>query len=357
MNLLGFLGYKKLIGAIVIMVILAIVFRSQIQSKIAPKPTFKTTKVERKDLTQIISASGKVKADQEAVLKFQTSGYLSWVGVKKGDRVKRWQAIASLDKKELEKDLKKELLDYMNQRWDFEKDRHTYHVTTDNLDQYTLEYDIRNLLDKAQFDLDRDIVDVELKNIALKYATLWTPIDGIVTAIDVPNAGVHITPATATFTISNLNKMIFAAKVDEADIGKIKTAQKAKIMLDAYPEETLEAQVAEVDFTSTTTSSGGTAYEVKFWLPGNQDEKFKIGMNGDVEIIIAEKLQVLAVPFEAIREKNGKQHVWVLSNNKPEQREVEVGAGNDVQNEILQGLEEGEAVIVSDFKTLDKLAK
>lgn len=357
MNLAFLLKHKKLIGFLVVLIILGLVFRGRIMGKIKPGPQYKTVKAEKTILTQIVSASGKIKSDEEATLKFQASGYLAWVGVKKGDKVKKWQAVASLDKEELQKQLKQELLDYMNERWDFAKDRHTYNISEDKLDKYTLEYDIRNLVDKTQFDLDRTVLDVEIKNLAIKYATLWSPIDGLVTAIDAPNAGVNITPTTATFTVSNPDKMIFSAKVDEADIGKVVKGQKTKIVLDAFPEQPLETVVEQIDFTSTTTTSGGTAYEVKFLLAGNEAEKFKIGMNGDVEIVIAEKPEALTVPFETIREKNGDQFVWVLVNGKPEQRKIKVGLGNDSQSEILEGLKGEELVIVSDFKTLDKLAK
>jgi len=51
--------------------------------------------VKKKDLLESVSASGKVEAEEEAVLTFQTSGRLAWVGVKEGDRVEQWQAIAS----------------------------------------------------------------------------------------------------------------------------------------------------------------------------------------------------------------------------------------------------------------------
>ncbi len=339
------------------LLILGFVFREQLIGAVKPPPKYKTTKVTKTTLTQTVAASGKVKAEEEAVLKFQTAGYLKWLGVKKGDRVKRGQIIASLDKETLEKELKQEILDYLNERWNFEKDRRTYHITSDDLDKYSLSYDIRNLLEKAQFDLDRTVLDVEIKNLALKYANLWSPIDGLVTALDTETAGINITPTTATFTISNPASMVFVAKVDEADIGKIKVGQKAEIFLDAYPEEKISSSVSQIDFTSTLTSSGGTAYEVKFSLPTNEEEKFKIGMNGDVEIIVAEKPEALVVPLEAVREKNNKTYVWLVVNGQPKQQEVKTASGNESQTEILSGLAENDEVVIADFKNLDKLAK
>jgi RND family efflux transporter MFP subunit len=344
----------KLIGAIILIIILVVIFRGQIQSRISPGPAYKTSKAEKRNLTKIISASGKVKCDEEAILKFQTSGYLSWVGVKVGDKVKKWQAVASLDKEQLEKELKQELIDYMNERWDYDQTQDDYHTGNQPPEKVAINNDIRRILEKAQFDLNRVVLDVEIKNLALKYATLWTPIDGIVTAIDAPNAGVNITPATASFTISNPDKMIFSAKVDEADIGSVKIGQKAKIFLDAYPDEQIDSEVKQINFTATTTSSGGTAYEVKFSLPENTDQKYKNGMNGDAEIIIKEVPETLAVPYESVREKNNTNYVWVLQDNLPVKKVVETGFATDDFIQIIQGLNPEDIVITSGFTEIEK---
>lgn len=308
------------------------------------KEEIKTTKVTKKDLMKIISASGKVKSENEVTLKFQTSGKLSWVGVKEGDQVKKWQAIASLDKRELEKELKKELVDYMNERWNFEEDRETYHVTTDDLDKYTLTNAVRRLLEKAQFDLDRDVLDVEIAHLAVELATIVTPIEGIVTHIDVPMAGVNITPAQATFIIADPNQMVFEANVDEVDIGGIETGQEAILTLDAYLEEEIKSEVIQISFQAITTRGGGTAFPVKIRLPENKTLRFKLGMNGDVEIILEKKEDVLVVPLEAVKKKKGKAFVKVLENGNLKEVEITTGLETETKIEVLSGLEEGQKV-------------
>jgi RND family efflux transporter MFP subunit len=304
-----------------------------------------TAKVERKSLQQTVAASGKIRSEKEVELKFQTSGQLAWVKVEEGDFVKQWQAIAGLDQKELQKTLEKYLKDYAKERWDFAQDRETYHVSTDNLDRYILANDARRLLEKNQFDLDKAVLDVELKDLALKYATLLTPIGGIVTRVDTPVAGVNITPATAVFTVADPNEMIFEANVDEIDIGLVREGQKAILTLDAYPEEETEVQVEQISFTATTTRGGGTAFPVKFSLPKNQDLKFKLGMNGDTEIIIQKKEGVLVVPSEAIIQKNGKFYLWVIKEGLAHKQEVKIGLETDLETEILEGVSVQDKVI------------
>lgn len=327
-------------------------------------PLFKTnsevtlTTVKKEDLVKKISASGKIKANQEVELRFQTSGRLAWVGVKEGDLVKKWQAIASLDTRELERDFQKALRDYSKERWDFEQEREDQNVTTDNLDQHTLTNEVRRILEKNQFDLEKAIMDVEIKEIALKYATLITPISGIVTEIDSPIAGVNITPARASFTIANPNSVYFSADIDEVDISGIRTGQSAVIVLDSFPEEEFESQVSQVGFNAKTTSGGGTAFEVKFPLPENLNQKFKLGMNGDVEIFLRKKTDVLTVPIAAIMEREEKTYVWLVEKGRAKKTEVEIGALSDQKAEITKGLKEGDKIIakgISKIKEGEKI--
>lgn len=346
-NLKSFLKLKYFI--IIVLVVVLTIFGFQSAKGKTKKHSLKTAKAVKKDLLQTVSASGKIKADEEVTLKFKTSGRLAWVGVKKGDKVKKWQAIASLDKKELKKNLKKELLDYMDERWDFEQT---------NLDDYrdsVLTETIRRVKEKSQFDLDKTVLDVELADIALKYSLLITPINGIVTKVEAPYAGVNITPATAEFVISNPDKLIFSANIDEVDISKVKVGQSAFLVLDAYPEEKIKAKVSKIGFSSTTTTGGGTAFPVEFKLgPNTEDEKFKLGMNGDTEIIISQKKKVLTIPFEAVRENNDNTYVYVLKGKKPEKKQVKIGFSNDVDTEILSGLAENEMVVISGISSFKK---
>lgn len=343
-----FKNKKKLFLFLVIVFVLAVFGYRNLKAR-SEKEVYKTALVKKQDIVQTISASGKIKADEEVTLKFQTSGQLSWVGVKKGDKIKKWQAIASLDQRELEKNLKKELLDYMNERWDFEQT---------NLDDYrdlAVTETIRRAKEKSQFDLDRTVLDVEITNIALKFATLISPIDGIITSIDAPFPGTNITPTTATFVVSNPDVLIFSANVDEVDIGNIKKGQKTKIILDAYQDEEIEASVEQIEFTSSTTSGGGTAFAVNFKLPLNTlDEKFKLGMNGEADIVIEKKANALTVPFEAVKEDDEGTYVYVLKDGKPEKKYLKTGFSNDVDTEVLDGLLEGDSVITSGINNFRK---
>ncbi len=68
--------------------------------------------VKRGDLKQELTVSGQIQASEHVILRFQTSGQLTWVGVKEGDYVKKYQTVAALDQRELQKNLTKYLETY-----------------------------------------------------------------------------------------------------------------------------------------------------------------------------------------------------------------------------------------------------
>lgn len=312
------------------------------------KESLRLFSAKKQTITQTVSSSGKVRANQQVNLKFQTSGLLTWVGVKEGDYVKKWQAVAQLDKREVQKNLEKALRDYSEQRNDYEE---MYRVTyRGQQPQNALTDTAKRILEKNQWDLEKSVLDVELKDIALKLATLISPIDGLVTQIDTPVAGINITPAGAIFTIANPEQMVFDAEIDEVDIANIKIGQLASVNLDAYPEEKIQGKVSKIDFEAITTKGGGTAFKIEITLPQNENLRFKIGLNGDAQIVIGEKEMALTVPNEAIYYKDGKPFVKILDNQNPKEIEIQIGIETDGFTEVIQGISENQTIIVSEKK-------
>ncbi|KUK83465.1 MAG: membrane-fusion protein, partial [Microgenomates bacterium 39_6] len=257
-----FLNKRRLIIIIILLLVTAgVVFAVSRPDSVSKKEEIETVEVKKGDLSLTVSASGQIDAQEKAQVRFQTSGQLAWVGVNEGDTVKKWQALASLDKRELEKRLEKELNDFMTQKWTFDQTHDDYQEEKDNA---VITKEIERILDKAQFALSNQVIAVELVDLAIKYATIYSPIDGIVTQIDSPLPGVNITPAQATFTVINPNSLYFSLAVDEIEVVSLSEGQEAKISLDAFPDQTFSAQIDQISFTPL--SGQGTKYQVKLKL-------------------------------------------------------------------------------------------
>jgi len=296
------------------------------------------------DIKKEIILTGQIDAENIAVLKFKTSGRLAWVGVKVGDYVKKGQALASLDKTELKKELDRELNDYLTGLHNFNDVQDEYKETKE---RFLLTDEIRRILDRAQYTLNNVVIDYELDDLAIKYATLTTPIAGIVTDIEEPFAGVNITAATAEITVIDPESLYFGAQIDEEDVVKVKTDQSALISIDSLPDKTFNSAINYISFLPLSGQSS-TVYDIRFKLKlDNLPLTYRLGMNGDAHIILAQKNQVLTLPLEAINQQDENSYVLVKKDkDQVEQKVVKTGIESDTYIEILEGIDQNDQIVI-----------
>jgi len=344
-----FFRYWKLLG-IGVLLIAGIIFWSQQAQAQKTAAAITTQTVTKQNFSKTLSSSGKTKADTSVELKFQASGKLAWVGVKEGDTVTAYQALATLDSREVQKNLEKALRDYSSERNDFEQ---TWRVTYDGKKPSDAFNDtVKRILEKNQWDLEKAVLDVELKHLAVEFATLVTPIGGIVTHIDTPVAGVNITPATSVFAVADPKSLVFEATVDETDVGSLVVGQEASIALDAFPEATYSGTITYISYISQQSSGGATVFPVKVTF--TQPENLRIGLNGDITIVTDRMDDVLLVPTEAIREEKGETFVYRKINGAYEKTVIQTGAKNEDDIIVTSGLSEGDVVVTKGFTNIPK---
>lgn len=296
----------------------------------------------RQNIKEEITLTGSIDATSKANLQFQTSGQLAWVGVKVGDKVKKYQAIASLNKEILKKQLQSDFNNYKTTASNF----------YDKADEYkdsVLTTEVRRILERNQNTLDNSVINYELQDLAIKYATLVSPIAGVVVNIEQPNSGVNITPSSASFVIIDPNSIYFRSKIDQEDVPKIKVGDKTTIKLDSFPERTFESEIEYVAFTPITGESN-TIYELRFKFPKENDNlQYRLGMDGDAVISLREVENALTIPIESLHQENGQIYVFVKENNSASlsKKNVKTGIETDTTVEILEGLSENDQIVIS----------
>jgi RND family efflux transporter MFP subunit len=300
--------------------------------------------VKRDTLTEVLSLSGEIDAEEKVSLRFQASGLLTWVGVKEGDYVKKYQSLASLDKRDLQNSMSKLLNTYSKTRWDFEQ------AQADNKDWQTegmtdeARATVKRTLDKYQFDLNNSVISVESQALALKYATLWTPIEGLVTKVDAPLAGQNITPATATFEVINPKTVFFSATADQTEIVSFAPGMTGKVLLDSFPDTEIAGEIKSISFTPKIGESG-TVYELKIGIDVSElSDKIKMGMTGDADFVLKEVKNVLVIPEGYLKKENGKYVVTVVSAGRKIKKEVTTGSSVEGMMEITGGLNEKDII-------------
>lgn len=327
---------KKLI----IWIIILAVFGSGIYYYLKPKetgPEYTTEKAIRTDLQQTVSVTGEVVDIVKADVSPEMSGTTEELAVKVGDRVEKGQKIAKINDSVVRAQLnealialqiQQEQLDLKRRKWDTlkpeEKEAAKLAVESARATTWTLQQQMK-------------------KNI------VYAPIDGII-AKKYLEEGEMAAMGKPLVTISGEKGFEIEADVPESDIDKIKIGQKGQATFDAFlSDEIFEFEVTEVEPTATIIQDV-VYYRVTFKLL-TEEKRIKSGMSTDIDILTAEKKDVLAVSNQAIKNEDGKRYVEILEIDADQQKtvkraDVKAGLrGDSGLTEIVSGLSEGEEVI------------
>lgn len=180
-----------------------------------------------------------------------------------------------------------------------------------------------------------------------KATPILSPINGTVIKRNV-EPGQSFTSADAVLVLSD--RLIVQAQVDETDIAQVKPKQKARITLDAYPNEIIPAEVGAVAYEAKTVSNV-TTYTVDV-LPEKVPAFMRSGMTASVAFQVASKEGVVRVPSHALKARDGRAYVQVVTDGGArEERPVQAGLTDGRYTEIVEGLNEGEKVLIAQLKT------
>ncbi len=306
--------------------------------------------VKRETLQEEKSFSGSVSAERSSVARFSFSGTVASVAVKEGDKVSKGQVLATLDRQELERDLKKYLNYYLKTRWDFDQTQEDYKDFQLWGISETEKNEIKRIIEKAQFDLNNSVIDVELKNLALQKSVLKSPIDGIITRIDQPTAGVYVTPTQAEFEIVDPDSLIFEVLVEQDQVIDLYLNKSGVILLDIFNEKEIPAEIYYISFAPADTSTG-VLYKVKAkFIQQDILPLLRLGMTGELKIRGSRAESVLVIPVSFIQRQQGKDYVYVLRGSNQQKTEITTGLEVDGQVEVVSGLKEGDVIVLPEIQ-------
>ena len=327
--------------------------------------SYETAKVERATLSSSVTATGTIEPVTEVEVGTQVSGIISHIYVDYNTEVKRGQVIAELDRTNLLSELNsaqsnlsaaRSDLDYQRVNYNRYKALHDKGLVSDN------EFETARLAyDQAKSTYDARTEAVKKAQTNLGYATITSPIDGVILSKSVEE-GQTVAASFSTptlFTIAqDLTDMRVIANVDEADIGGVREGQRTTFTVDAFPDDVFEGTVTQVRQEATTENNVVT-YEVVI-SARNDALKLKPGLTANVTIYTMERTGVLSVPTKALRftptaetirpgdkivDVAGEHKLWVRQGNTIKAVAVSVGSAGATRTEILGGIAEGTEII------------
>jgi HlyD family secretion protein len=382
---------KKIIiaaGVVVVAIVLFVILSGSEETK----ATYATAEVQRGDIAILVTATGSLDAVNTVQVGSQVSGTISALYADFNDRVKKGQVVAQLDPTFLKAQV-------AQAQADLEKAQASAELSKKESERAALLYQ-KNMISESDRDLALTNYDLAVASVKsaqaalhraetnLDYATIVSPIDGVVISrdVDVGQTVAASLQAPTLFTIAqDLSQMQVDASIDEADIGQIRDGERVLFTVDAYPDSTFEGKVSQIRLSPEIVQNVVT-YNVIIGV-SNPNLLLKPGMTANVTILVNQANNILKVPAAALRfhpavqagrassqgagqgarasgtqsansgeamgsalhSNNGrKPRVWILGpEDKPEPILVQTGISDGTSVEITSGdIKEGDRVIV-----------
>jgi HlyD family secretion protein len=340
--------------------------------------------VEKSDLARSVVATGKIQPLTKVQIKSKASGIVKRLLVHYGDRVEEGQVLAELDKELLEAYVREARANLLaaEAAWErnkieaegpdlpflksaLERSRKLYAdglIAPSLLEDADKAYQMginkqtaaksqaavsRAEVEKARANLERSQTD-------LRYATITSPMDGLVLSrdVEVGDAVSSIlvlgSQATLVMNLGDVSEVYVLGKVDEADIGKVYLGQRARIVVESFKDKSFEGKVTKISPLGVEKDNV-TTFEVRVSIlnPGGE---LKTNMTANAEVILEEKKGILTVPESAILyDKERKPSLEVpdpKADGGKRKVAVKLGISNGVKAEVLEGLKEGDKVVL-----------
>src|SRR5437868_12536771 len=377
--------WSSIAAGVLALVVTGVVIASSTGTKIDPS---KLAKVEKGDLAKSVVATGKIEPITKVEIKSKASGIVKKLYVDYGDKVKKGQTLAELDKEEIQArvaqaraqleassaslngtraDLERAKVDaegpdvpllkraYVRAQGMAKEGVVSASALDDAQKNYEMSLNKQNVskaqlqvlkakIGQSQAQVMQDRANLKQIEEQLGYTTIASPIDGIVLSRDVERGDavssilVLGSNATLVMTVGDTHEVYVKGKVDEADIGKVYLGQPARIKVESFKDKTFTGKVTKIS-PMGVEKDNVTTFEVRVSI-NNPGGELKAAMTANAEILLEEKKAVLQVPEGALLyDKDKKASVEVPDGNKKDGKrkiDVVVGISNGAKTEVLK---------------------
>lgn len=327
-------------------------------------------KVSRGDLEVAVVELGKIEPREKVAVRSKVAGQVDRIFIEEGIPVKQGQLLLSLDPTEFQRSV-------VRARQDVEKA-----AAAVELAQLMLDRRKQALADRAvaQIEVETALNDLKTRRILyeqareslsvaedqLRYSRVVSPLDGTVIQRNI-RIGETVVPGTmATFDerslmlVADMSTLIAKADLNQIDVAKVKLGQSVTLTLDALPGKTFKAKVTKIAPASILPKGKDVeVFPVEATLEPGALSEIRPGMTADIKIHVETKKNVLKLPIEAVVKEKGQSFVNCIVPGEAESSspmgkkgpntkrfDVQVGARNDREQEILGGVKEGDEVLI-----------
>ncbi len=387
---------KKLFIIIGVVVVIAVFIIINMKKGRGGEISVQIEKVERGDITQVVSASGKIQPEKQVKISANVSSEIIGIFVKEGDMVEKGQLLVELDRTKYKSAVERAKSNKKAGQASLKKAENDFQRANDLFNQkLSSKAELENAeanLKLAESQLEQAIAGLEQTEDDLEKTRLFSPFNGTVTIINKEVGEIALGSmfqADVIMVVADLSRMEVLAEIDENDIPLVEIGDTTDIEIDAIPDTTFIGIISEMALTGTTMGRGTqeeiTNFKVKIAVV-DKIEKLRPGMSSTVDIRTESRRNILQIPIQSVTvrapkeiptdenekkstdesgdkaSKTGEKDemvevVFVVKDGVAKIVPVETGISSDTDIEIKKGLEEGQQVVTGSYRVLTKTLK
>ncbi|MBX7043413.1 MAG: efflux RND transporter periplasmic adaptor subunit [Ignavibacteria bacterium] len=394
-----------IIGGVVIAGVIAAAILSGKKEKMV---TVQTEKVGRRNITQIVTATGKIQSETQVDISAEVSGEIISLPFKEGDEVKKNDLLVKIKQEAYSPALQEQNAAIRVAESNLEINKVALERNQLELSRIK-ELSAKGLATQSELDNAQNAVNQVLAQINsneavinqqrtglsrirydLSKTTIYSPMNGTVTQLNNETGekvlGTISNQGSVIMTISDLSKMECQVEVGETDVTLVNLGDTAKIEIDAFPDKVFTGYVYEIANTATSKGTGTQEEVVNFIVKIriiDSATELRPGMSCTVDIVVDRRDNVFAVPIQSVtvredekkdelkgEEENEnltresanrlskkikpKEIVFLIDNGAAKKSDVKTGISDDAYIEITEGVSEGQEVVKGSFKAINK---
>lgn len=316
---------KKTIISVSVLIVLAAIVWISTSAEAGSRLEYRFVTIERGNLEAVVASTGNLSAVTTVQVGTQVSGIVNDIYVDFNDQVRRGQIIARIDTtllvssvRDAEATLSRNTAQLNFARTEYERVKNLYEKSFATEVEYN---QVKYNLDLAEANIVSSQINVDRANRNLAYATIVSPIDGVVVERNVDEGQTVAASLNAPqlFLIANdLTDMEILVSVDESDIGLIREGQTARFTVQAYDEDVFYGTVRQVRLQSESVNNV-VSYTAVVDV-NNPDGKLLPGMTATVEFLIETADDVIKVANAALRFRPNQQMMEQMRERMAAQR-------------------------------------
>jgi len=366
-----------------------------------------TEKVEKRDITQTVSATGTINPEFKVTITSEVTGEIVGLPVKEGDKVSKGQLLirikgdayvaqkeradANLQSADANLQMRKAELDKITQDYNRMKELHSKNLASDSeLETAKSNYlSTKALYESAEANVLQNKASLKEIIEQVNKTTIYSPIDGVVTKLNVELGervlGSGFSQGTDIMTVSDLRNIEAKVEVDENDVVLISVNDTTRIKVDAFGDKEFKGIVTQIG-NSAVTSGLGTQeqvvnFEVRIKLL-DPDIALRPGMSCNADIETETVKDMISVPIQSVTartdmpavnegdeganvkqvknsdaKKKVQELVFIVENGKAKSVNVETGISDDNYLQIKSGLKGGEQVVSGSYSAISRELK